>query len=245
MSDARESGAGGREPGAGPAREGSHPERRIPVVHAVTDDLTLNRPGFLNQARAVMHSLGERGAVHLRAPSLPAARLFEIGAALGRAQERSGCWLVVNDRVDVALTTGARAVQLTSRSMSVGDVRQIAPELLVGASVHALGEGLAAVAAGATWLVVAHVFRTDPQPLEAERGNWLITELAAATPVPCIAIGGIKPEHVAMLRGARAYGVAAISGIWHADDAEQAAMEYLSRYDAGDGAVSDAQRVGS
>jgi hypothetical protein len=45
-----------------PAAEGA-----VPVVHAVTDDLALTRAGFLNQARAVMHALGSRGAVQLRA----------------------------------------------------------------------------------------------------------------------------------------------------------------------------------
>ncbi|HJR41571.1 MAG TPA: thiamine phosphate synthase, partial [Gemmatimonadaceae bacterium] len=211
----------------------------IPVIHAVTDDLVLSQSGFINRARAVMHALGERGAVHLRGKSTPTASLFEIGAALGRAQERSGCWLVVNDRVDVALATGARAVQLTSRSMNVRDARSvtrdIAPEMRLGASVHALGEGLEAADAGADWLVIGNVFKTDSHPGEAERGNWLITELAAATGRPCIAIGGVRPQHIMLLRAARAYGVAAISGIWHADDAEAAAIEYLSRYDAGDG----------
>jgi thiazole tautomerase (transcriptional regulator TenI) len=86
--------------------------------------------------------------------------------------------------------------------------------------------------------VVARVFGKEAQHVEAERGNWLLTELAAAVSVPCLAIGGIKPEHVPMLRAARAYGVAAISGIWHADDAAEAAMEYLTRYDAAESGTS-------
>ena len=235
--DWRAQSTGSESPGE--SRISNLESRAIPVVHAITDDLVLTQPSFLNRARAVMHALGERGAVHLRSKTLPAARLFEIGAALGRAQERTGCWLVVNDRIDVALTTGAKAVQLTSRSMSVRDARAVAhataPGMRFGASVHALAEGLEAAEAGADWLVIGNVFKTDSHPGEAERGNWLITELAAATGLPCIAIGGVRPEHVMLLRTARAYGVAAISGIWHTDDAEAAAIEYLSRYDAGPG----------
>ncbi|HEX6966369.1 MAG TPA: thiamine phosphate synthase [Gemmatimonadaceae bacterium] len=211
-----------------------HPASRVPppVIHAITSDRILARPEFLAQAHVVMDVLGELGAVHVRAHHLPTAWVYELADALREEQTRTGCWLVVNDRVDVALTSGARAVQLTSRSMTAADARAIAPALRIGASVHSIADARAAAAARADWLVAGHIFETASHPGAPGRGLRFLRELATATPLPCIAIGGVRPEHVAELVAAGAYGVAAISGIWDADDAERAASEYLSAYDA-------------
>ncbi|HJR64540.1 MAG TPA: thiamine phosphate synthase [Gemmatimonadaceae bacterium] len=210
------------------------PAFRVPVVHAVTDDLIVSRPGFVNRARTVMGVLGQRGAVHLRSRTHTAARLYELAQALSTAQERTGAWLVVNDRVDIALAVGARAVQLTSRSMTVDDARTAArtTALEIGASVHSVDEALAAAGAGASWVVAGNVFTTRSHPDAGPRGRALIESVSGAITTPCIAIGGIKPQHVAAMRQAGAWGVAAISGIWGADDAEQAATDYLTSYDA-------------
>ncbi len=204
----------------------------VPVVHAVTDDLILSRVGFLERARSVMVALRDRGAVHLRARNLPAARLYEIALALHPLQEATGCWIVCNDRLDVALAAGARGVQLTSRSMSMADARGVAPAMALGASVHARAEALIAERAGGDWVVAGNVFPTRSHAAAPGKGLLFLRGVAASTHLPCIGIGGIRPEQVGVMRAAGARGVAAISGIWGAQDADRAAMEYLSSYDA-------------
>ncbi|MDQ6886483.1 MAG: thiamine phosphate synthase [Gemmatimonadota bacterium] len=204
----------------------------VPIVHAVTDDLILAQPWFLEQARAVMVALRDRGAVHLRARSLPAARLYEIAVALHPVQEATGCWIVCNDRLDVALAAGARGVQLTSRSMSVADARKVAPLLALGASVHARGEAQVAERDGGNWVVAGNVFPTRSHVGAPGKGLLFLRGVAASTRLPCIGIGGIRPEQVGLMRAVGARGVAVISGIWGAEDADRAAIEYLSSYDA-------------
>jgi thiamine-phosphate diphosphorylase len=202
------------------------------VVHAVTSDAVVLRSDFLERAQRVMHALGGRVAVHLRVRSLAGARLHDMALALALAQRRTGAWLVVNDRLDIALATGARGVQLTSRSIRVEDARRIAPALALGASVHSVEEAVAAEHAGADWIVAGNVYETATHPEAAGRGPAFVAELASAVRTPVIAIGGILPEHVPFLRRAGARGVAVIRGIWDADDAERAAIDYFSSYDA-------------
>ncbi|MBK5188787.1 MAG: thiamine phosphate synthase, partial [Gemmatimonadaceae bacterium] len=108
----------------------------VPRIHAVTDDLILAHPEFTSRARGVMHVLGPRGAVHLRARYLTAAQLYAIALALGDAQESTGCWLVVNERLDVALAARTHGAQLTSKSITVTDARVVAGDLPLGASIH-------------------------------------------------------------------------------------------------------------
>jgi thiazole tautomerase (transcriptional regulator TenI) len=203
----------------------------LPVVHAVTSDEIVLRDDFIDVACAVMAALGARGALHLRAGRISAARLQTLAGGLEAAQAITGAWLVVNDRVDLALGARAKGVQLTSRSLRVADARRAAPGLAVGASVHSLDEARAAASEGASWLVAAHEYATATHQGEEGRGLPFVRALATTVTIPVIAIGGVRPEHCRVLRAAGAYGLAAIRGIWDAPNAEQAASDYLSAYD--------------
>lgn len=202
-----------------------------PVVHAVTNDEMLGRPEFVDVACSVMAALGARGALHLRASRLSGARLQELAEGLSAAQALTGAWLVITDRIDVALVSGALGVQLTSRSLTPADARRVAPSIAIGASVHGVEEGRIAAAEGADWLVAGHVFDSSPSPDAPYRGIPWVRALVEATSVPVIAIGGVRVEHARTLREAGVHGVAVIRGIWDAPNAEQAASEYLSAYD--------------
>lgn len=203
----------------------------LPRVHAVTNDDILADAGFLDRASAIMYTLGGRGAVHLRGHRSRGALLHTLGAALMQLQHDTGCWLIINDRVDIALTIGASAIQLTSTSLPIPDVRALFPDARLGASVHSDAEARSAAADGAEWVVAGNVFATGSHSGRAGRGSSFLKGIAAAG-LPVVAIGGVRPDDVAELRNAGAYGVAMIRGIWGADDTHEAALRYLSIYDA-------------
>ena len=210
----------------------------LPAIHAVTADDIVARPDFADRAAAVMWALGEHGAIHLRSATATGRDLYDLAARLVPFQRTTGAWVVVNDRLDVALAIGARGVQLTLRSLSPADamhaIRAAAPGTVapaVGASVHTVDEARAA-AGDVSWLVAGHVFATPSHDGEPARGLSFLGDICAAVTVPVIAIGGVHPEDVAGLTAEGAFGVAVIRGIWRADDAATAAREYLSAYDA-------------
>ena len=203
----------------------------VPVIHAVTNDEVIARPDFIDVACAVMRTLGPRGALHLRGSRVSGARLEALAEGLSAAQGLTGAWLIITDRVDVALACGARGAQLTSRSLATGDAREIAPLLAIGASVHDEDAGREAVAAGADWLVAGQVFTPASSPHAPPSGLVWVEALVASTSVPVIAIGGVQVRHASALRTIGVHGVAVIRGIWDAPNAERAAGEYLSAYD--------------
>lgn len=200
------------------------------MIHAVTNDDILGRSDFLSRARAVMSALGPRGAVQLRGPRTEGADLFRVGEALAALQAETGAWLIVTDRVDVAAAVGARGVQLTAQSLDCSDVRFVSTELAVGASVHSPAEALAARENGASWGVIGNVL-AGRKSAGAGHGMALLAEVIRASTLPMIVIGGVVPQHVAPLRRAGAFGVAAIRGIWDAENAGDGALDYLSSYD--------------
>jgi thiamine-phosphate diphosphorylase len=211
-------------------REPPHePGERVPIVHAVTNDEIVLRPDFLDRARRVMHAGGPRVAVHVRAPRLGGRDLYELACKVAKLQSETRAWAVVNDRADIALASLARGVQLTSRSITPADAARFARDLWIGASIHSPADARAAADGGAHWLVVGHPVE-DRERGEADRGTAFIERIAADHALPVIAIGGVRPEHVPALQAAGAYGVAVIRGVWNANDAGAAVIDYLSAH---------------
>jgi thiamine-phosphate pyrophosphorylase len=135
--------------------------------------------------------------------------------------------VLVNDRPDVAMATGAAGVHLGPDDMPVELVRRIAqPGFIVGASVGSEAEARKAAAADywgiGPWRDTA---------TKEEAGSGLGAEgfqrlVALASGKPCIAIGGVRPEDVPTVMAAAGTGVAVVSGILGASDVEAATRRY-------------------
>lgn len=191
-------------------------DRRVlldfPIVHAVTDSRAVLQKDFVSRAASIMRALGPRGAVHLRSSRLDGRRFHDIARELAVMQEESGCWLIVNDRVDVARSVGARGAQLASHSLEVADALLVSGDMPVGTSIHSVEEALAAEAAGAAWCVAGTVFETPSHSGREPARIEFIERVASAVSLPVIAIGGVTPEDVPSLLRAGAHGVATIRG---------------------------------
>ena len=180
-------------------------------MHAVTDSGVVLHEGFLDRATAVMRALGPRGALHLRSSRMSGRQFHEIATLLGVMQKTTGCWLIVNDRVDVAAAVNARGIQLASHSMGIRDALAVA-DLPVGASIHSVDEAIDAEKSGASWCVAGTVFETPTHSGRAPARVEFIERVALAVKIPIIAIGGVRPEDVQVLKQAGAHGVATIRG---------------------------------
>lgn len=186
--------------------------RTFPVVHAVTDSGAVIQPDFIDRAASIMSALGSRGAVHLRSSRVSGKKFHEIASRLALIQMSTGCWLIVNDRMDVAAAVKARGAQLASHSIAVSDARVVCPGIPVGASIHSVDEAKAAEDAGASWCVAGTVFETPSHVGRPPARIEFIEQVAKAVSIPIIAIGGVKPEDVGSLIDAGAHGVATIRG---------------------------------
>jgi thiamine-phosphate pyrophosphorylase len=125
----------------------------------------------------------------------------------------SGTRVVVNDRVDVALGTGAGGVHLGRQSLPPDVVRGMAPEgFLIGVSCHSLAEAREAEAARADYIVLGPVFETPSKlaygpPLGLET----LREVCAQVKIPVLALGGVTVERARECLEAGASGLAGIS----------------------------------
>lgn len=202
----------------------------VPALHALTNDVVLADPGFVKSATAVMESCRSRVAIHLRAADTTAHRLLELALELRVVSEVTGSWVLINDRVDIAIAAGVTGAQLTSRSLTIADARRIAPRMVLGASVHATADAWMTAQSGATFLVAGPSGDAAAAGIDPVRFVQDVVEAAEGCPV--IAVGGMTPERAHTVVHAGAAGVAAMRGIW-LDDAVAATRRYLAAYDEG------------
>jgi thiamine-phosphate pyrophosphorylase len=155
--------------------------------------------------------------VQLREPDLEAAALSSLAARLVEAAGDTATRIVVNDRLDVALTCGAGGVHLRGDSIPPRRVREMtAPGFLIGRSVHGVDEAVLA-ARDADYLIAGTVFPTASKPgLREHLGMDGLSAIVRSVDIPVLAIGGISMERIEAVAGAGAAGVAAI-GLFDAD----------------------------
>jgi len=127
--------------------------------------------------------------------------------------------VIVNDRADVALASGADGVHLGQSDLSVSDVRRIAGRtLIVGASTHDLREAKRAVEDGADYCGVGAMFASSTKQRKPSGPEYLRSFIKRYPDVSHLAIGGIDAENIARVIEAGARGVAVSAAICGAED---------------------------
>jgi len=150
--------------------------------------------------------------IQIRQPQLDARSLGDLVHRALDAVCGTHARVIVNDRLDVALATGAHGVHLREDSVPAMRVRAVAPHgFLLGRSVHSVsGAVTAASAGGLDYLIFGTVFQTSSKPGQAPVGAAALAEAVAATPLPVLAIGGVTLARLAEVAGTGASGLAAV-----------------------------------
>lgn len=164
-----------------------------------------------------------RAGVHLvqvRAPGLDGRALQQRVAACIAAAAGSSTRILVNDRLDVALATGAHGLHLRGDSMPANRVRPLAPRgFVIGRSVRTIAEARRADEdGGLDYLIFGTVFASRSKPTVAAAGLDTLAAVVAATRLPVLAIGGITTATAALLAATGAAGFAAIGLFARPDD---------------------------
>lgn len=197
----------------------------LPLVMLVTDRTACGDRRLEEVVAAAVE--GGVNIVQLREKDLPAADLYGLALRL-RQIVGTQALLLVNDRLDVALAAGAHGIELGGGSLPTPIARSLAPDALIGRSVHNVAQAAEAVADGADLLVVGTMFATRSHPGLSPAGPSLVRKAAGLVTVPLVGIGGITPANARQVIGAGASGVAAITAITQAPDPRDAAARLVA-----------------
>lgn len=157
----------------------------------------------------------------------PEPRL-DLARRLKGQADRHGALFGVNSDLAAARAIGAANVHFPEDADRSGID---AANLLVGASVHDIAAAEAAWRAGADYLLLAPIFVTESKIQQRPPlGLAQLRAIAAAVPIPVIALGGILPEQAASCLDAGATGIAAMGGVMRAADAKPIVEQYLEAF---------------
>jgi len=200
------------------AAENSHTK---PIICYVTDG---NMLGGRDRAESVLGKIRIAVAagvdwVQIREKDLNARALLALvrEAVRAAAEIGGGASVIVNDRLDVALTAGAAGVHLGGESISAFDVVSWcragnAPvDFQIGVSCHSLEQAHDTERAGATYVFFGPIFDTpSKRPFGPPQGISRLAEVCKTAKIPVIAIGGINKDNAGDCLRAGAAGIAAI-----------------------------------
>ena len=200
-----------------------------PSLMLITDRTRLR--GRRLQEVASLAVDGGANVVQLREKDLPGRELYDLAVIL-HAVLRGRALLLVNERLDVALASGADGVHLPEQGLPAAAVRKIAGDAcIVGRSVHSVEAAVRAQEQGADFVEVGAIFETGSKPGATVAGVALVRAVVDAVRVPLVAVGGITAENAADVIAAGADGVAVISAIMDADDPQRAAAALRNALD--------------
>ena len=182
----------------------------------------------LNELIDLSLSAGLR-AVQLREKDLDTRPLLRLGQEILGLARKWNALLIINDRIDLTLALGADGVHLRAESLPVATARRLlGPDRLIGVSTHSVEEAVTAGIEGADFAVLGPIYDT---PSKRSYGSPIglrpLEEASGRCAIPIFAIGGITASRIPDVLRAGAFGVAVVSAILSAHDAQSATRCFL------------------
>lgn len=149
--------------------------------------------------------------VQLRDKTLPAAERERLARGAATLAKAAGALLVVNDDADLARRVGADGVHLSSAALRDCPAR---PDgfAWVGASCHSREELDRAAALALDYALLGPVLPTPTHPQATGLGWAGFAQLVERSPLPVLALGGMRPESMAEAWAHGAHGIALMRG---------------------------------
>lgn len=178
-----------------------------------------------------LRELAESGCdlFQLRDKDCDGDQLVIYARAALTALEGTAARLIINDRLDVALASGAAGVHLGQEDLRLPDARRIVGHSLwIGVSTHSVQQAQQAQDEGADYIGCGPTFPSATKSFDHFPGIELVAQIASQISIPCFAIGGIGPTNLAAVMQAGGSRVAVSSAV-HASSDPRAVVAQLKR----------------
>ena len=192
------------------------------ALYAITDA----RPAEELPQAVQLALCGGATMVQLRRKHTSDEEFLRLAREIKRVTDEHNVPLIINDRADIALQTGAAGVHLGPSDGGIAEARaMLGPQAVIGATARTLEQALAAEAAGADYLGSGAVFGTSTKLDATPMPPTLFRDICKAVRIPVVAIGGIDHTNITQLRGCGMAGFAVVSGVFGGGDITQTTRE--------------------
>jgi thiamine-phosphate pyrophosphorylase len=192
-------------------------------LYVVTDEGLSKGLSHLQIAERAVR--GGANVIQLRDKSLGGRKLLEIAIEIKKVTKKAGALFIMNDRLDVALASGADGVHLGQDDLPLKDALKLVPKgFIIGITVHDVAEAIEAQKGGASYLGLSPIFQTGSKSdAGAACGIQMIKDVKKKVSIPVVGIGGINATNAREVLEAGADGIAVISAVVSQPDVEMAA----------------------
>ena len=171
--------------------------------------------------------------IQYRAKNLPSKEFLLRALCLENTIRGSAVPLLINDRADIALLSGASGVHLGSEDIPVERAREIlGPHRIIGATVRSAQDAIRAQREGADYVGAGSIFPSPTKDKALVIGLAGLREIKSSVKIPVVAIGGLTLGKVAQVIEAGADGLAFISELWKGGEIGKRARELRAAIDS-------------
>lgn len=186
-------------------------------IYPVTCERLSRGRSNLEVLKAVIQ--GGARIIQLREKEYSIRELYNLAVKFREITQKAGVLLIINDHVDIAMAVGADGVHLGQDDLPLQAAREIAPELIIGASTHSRQEAVQAQQDGADYINIGPIFPTRTKKgVERFLGPQAIAEISPVIEVPFTVMGGISEANIDQVLAQGALRVAMVTAITQAAD---------------------------
>lgn len=198
-------------------------------LYVITDEKLIPRGRFLETVEKAL--AGGANIVQLRDKTSAPSEIVALGRELLGVTKRYGVPLIINDSPDLMMEVGADGVHLGEDDPNVIPTRKkLGNGAIIGVSCYgSVPRGINAERMGADYVVFGTPWSTPTKPGRAPTAFEILVEAkTAVTGIPIFAIGGIFAHNAAEVLATGVDGVAVITGVFGAEDPEEASKGICS-----------------
>jgi 8-oxo-dGTP diphosphatase len=183
----------------------------LPAVYAISMAEDLGEAAFLARARVALGA-GLK-LIQLREKSFAPERLRVLADKLLAISAPYGARVLLNGDANTARELSCAGVHWTAARLLAARAR---PDMLCAASTHDAAELAQSAKLGVDFVVLGPVSETPTHPKARPLGWQRFAELAAGSPMPVYALGGLSPADLDIAIAHGAHGVALRRAAWPA-----------------------------
>lgn len=202
-----------------------------PRLYFITDSTGFDEEEFLWRIEEAIK--GGATLIQLREKDKTTREYVDTAIKVHEITKKYNVPLIIDDRIDVAMATGAEGVHLGQSDMSIDVARKILGDnTIIGATAKTIEQAQEAYENGADYLGVGAIYPTTTKVKTVLTSVETLKEICRAVPIPVNAIGGLNKDNIDILKGAPIAGICVVSAIMKAENPKNAAEELLERIDA-------------
>ena len=182
---------------------------------------------------SIIREAAEAGAtlVQLRGKKLETRQFLDMAFRASNVLKHLGIPLIINDRIDIALSCEADGIHLGQEDLPLPYARKIlGGNRIIGISVNTTKEAEEAESGGADYIGVGPIFDTSSKDeLRTILGIKGLRSIRQRVKIPILAIGGLTAGTAKEVLSSGADGIAVISAIIGAENFHDATKSLLSK----------------